>query len=67
MKSRLKAYVGAVEEVPFYAEPLFLAHFFYQLFHAGCSEREAWERAASYDANSRVYVFYDEEGCHTVA
>ena len=67
MKGGLKAYIGTVEPVPqSEAEPLFIAHFFYKLFRTGCSEREAWEHAASYDADSRQYVFWDAEGCHRV-
>lgn len=68
MSGGLKAYVGTVAPIPhFTASPLFLAHFFYALFRDGRSERDAWEHAASYDADSRLFVYYDEEGCHRVS
>jgi hypothetical protein len=65
MAGGLKAYIGTIEPDPeARAVPLFLMHFFYDLFRRQCSEREAWERAASYDDDSHLFVFWDEEGCH---
>ena len=65
MSGNLKAYMGTVDPVPEHrADLMFLVHFFYKLFRTGCSEREAWEQAASYDSESRLWVFWDEDGCH---
>ena len=53
MAGGLKAYIGSVEPVPHgTAGIMFIAHFFYKLWRAKCSEIEAWEQAASYDRDS---------------
>ena len=82
MRGGLGAYIGTVEPDPdACAWPLFLAHFFYELFHRRRTEREArrisapdvesgaltraaWRRAASYDDETRLFVYYDQEGLH---
>ncbi len=65
MRGGLKAYIGTVEPNPDgKAWPLFLAQFFYELFHKGRTEREAWQRAASYDEEARLFVYYDKDGLH---
>ncbi len=65
MTGGLKAYIGTIEPDPDWrAIPLFIMHFFYKLFRGDCSEKDAWEHAASYDADSRLFVFYDKEGYH---
>jgi hypothetical protein len=67
MAGGLKAYIGSVEPIPDgTAGIMFIAHFFYKLWRGKCSEREAWEQAASYDKDSRLYVFWDQDGCHCV-
>jgi hypothetical protein len=67
MKGGLEAYIGTVEPIPDgSAGPLFIAHFFYQLHRVKCTAREAWERAAAYDKDSRLYVYWDRDGCHRV-
>ncbi len=67
MRGGLKGYVGSVEPIPDgTAGVMFIAHFFYKLWRTGCTEREAWERAASYDADSALYVYWDAEGCHRI-
>jgi hypothetical protein len=67
MHGGLKAYIGTVEPDPqATAHALFVMHFFYSLFAKGRSVREAWEHAAAYDEESRLFVLYDEEGCHRV-
>ena len=65
MRGGLKAYIGTVEPNPDgKAWPLFLASFFYELFRRSCTEREAWERAASYDEGTRLFAYHDEGGPH---
>ncbi len=62
----LKAYIGHKGAADCFISPSFLSLFFYKLLHEGCSEREAWEHAASYDERSRGYVMYDEKVCHSI-
>lgn len=65
MRGGLKAYVGTAGPDPEGAAwPVFLAQFFYEVFHKGRTEREAWKRAASYDDDTRLFVCCDEEGRH---
>jgi RimJ/RimL family protein N-acetyltransferase len=65
LKGGLKGYIGSVEPVPHgTAGIMFIAHFFHRLWRTGCSEREAWEQAAGYDADSRLYAYWDEHGGH---
>jgi hypothetical protein len=65
MKGGVRAYVGNTAPDPHAsAWPVFLAQFFYELFHRGLTELEAWRRAASYDDETRLFVFYDERGPH---
>jgi hypothetical protein len=67
MRGGLKAYIGAIWPSPDgTAWPLFVTHFFYKLFREGCSIRDAWREAASYDADSKKYVLYDGERRHKV-
>jgi len=65
MAGGLKGYIGSREPTPHgTAGIMFIAHFFYKLWREKCSEREAWEQAASYDKDSRLYVYWDEDGGH---
>ncbi len=65
MAGGLKGYIGSREPVPHgTAGIMFIAHFFYKLWREKCSEREAWEQAASYDKDSRLYVYWDKDGSH---
>jgi len=64
MGGGLRAYMGAVEDVPGDAVPLYVAHFFHQLPRVRHSVRRAWRHAASYDAESRLFALYDGQGCH---
>jgi RimJ/RimL family protein N-acetyltransferase len=67
MAGGLKAYIGSVEPTPDgTAGIMFIAHFFYKLWRTKCSERDAWEQAASYDKDSRLYAFWDEDGGHQI-
>jgi hypothetical protein len=63
----LRAYIGTVEPDPnATAIALFATRFFYELFRHGRSVREAWERAAAYDDDTKLFVLYDETGCHRI-
>jgi hypothetical protein len=62
----LKAYIGAVEAVAADAVPLFVSHFFYQLPRVRHSVHRAWQHAASYDEESRLFALYDRGGGHRV-
>jgi len=65
MAGGLKGYIGSREPTPHgTAGIMFIAHFFYKLWREKCSEREAWEQAASYDKDSRLYVYWDADGGH---
>ena len=63
--SLVKGYIGSREPLPHgTAGIMFIAHFFYKLWRGKCSAREAWEQAASYDKDSRLYVYWNQDGGH---
>lgn len=65
MAGGLKAYIGSREPAPDGAAGMmFIAHFFHKLWRGKCSVREAWEQAASYDKDSRLYTYWDADGSH---
>ena len=65
MAGGLRRDIGSREPIPHgTASIMFIAHFFYKLWREKCSEREAWEQAAAYDKDSRLYEYWDRDGGH---
>ncbi|MFD0716005.1 hypothetical protein [Paenibacillus sp. GCM10027626] len=59
LRGGAKAYIAADEDVSGEATTLFLVHLFHKLTkEEGCTLEEAWEHAASYDEESRLYRLY---------
>ena len=57
-----QGYIGT-DPAPLAIEhPLFVAHFFHSISRKKLSALDAWQRAASYDDESRHYVYFDREG-----
>jgi len=65
MAGGLEAYI-ACDGWPGCDGTLFELHYFYYLVHKKLSRTEAWRRAASFDEDSRNWVWYDASGRHTV-
>jgi hypothetical protein len=65
MKGEIQAYIAADEDVTGETTALFLMHFFHQLVN-GRSVEEAWEHAAAYDEESRLYRLYLRDGIYKV-
>ncbi|AMA72251.1 MULTISPECIES: hypothetical protein [Aneurinibacillus] len=65
MKGEIQAYIAADEDVTGETTALFLMHFFYRMLK-GSSLEEAWEHAASYDEESRLYRLYLRDGIYKV-
>lgn len=66
MAGGLKAYIGATDAPAGTAIPLFIMHFFYQLFEKKATYQAAWEHAAAYDDTSRLFVLHDSDGRHAL-
>lgn len=61
------AYIGADDYVSGIAIPLFLMHFFYKLTKEDpYTLEEAWEHAASYDEESRMFRLYTQEATYKI-
>ena len=67
LKAGARAYIGCQPDPDWRAHSLFIHHFFYALVRAQASDKEAWKQAASYDKDSRCFVYYDSEGCHRIS
>ncbi|MDP6125453.1 MAG: hypothetical protein QGH20_06840 [Candidatus Latescibacteria bacterium] len=67
LKGGLKAYIGAVDALEGSSAIMFAISFFYTLFTSGCSPKDAWRKAASFDEETALFAYYDSMGvCHRV-
>ena len=58
----VQAYIGAIDAVDFASTLLFVLIFFDNLWRKQLSIYHAWEKAASYDKETALFVLYDSEG-----
>lgn len=67
LKGGARAYIAADDDVTGEATALFIMHFFYKLTKDnGCTPEEAWEHAAAYDEESRLYQLYTQEAVYKI-
>ena len=67
LRGGAKAYIAADEDVSGEATALFLVHFFHKLTkNPDTTVEAAWEHAASYDEESRLYRLYTPEGLYKI-
>ena len=60
----VNGYVGTDPNPNASNHSLFLAHFFHSIIDHKKTAVEAWEAAAAYDSESRLYLLYDKDGKH---
>ncbi|WP_052807213.1 hypothetical protein [Risungbinella massiliensis] len=65
MNGEIQAYIAADEDITGETTSLFLMHYFHRVLK-GDSVEEAWEHAASYDEESRLYRLYLRDGIYRV-
>lgn len=58
----VQAYIGAIDAVDFASTLLFVLIFFDNLWRKQLSIYHAWEKAASYDKETALFVLYDSQG-----
>ena len=66
LEAGARGYIGTEPDPDWRAHSLFVHHFFYEIIRSGSDEGAAWEQAATYDADSRCFLLYDSEGCHSI-
>ena len=57
-----QGYIGTDPNPLAIEHPLFMAHFFHSISRKKLSPCQAWQKAASYDDQSRRYMYFDKEG-----
>ena len=57
-----RAYIGTDPNPLAIEHPLFVAHFFHSIIRKKMEPFEAWQSAAAYDSQSRLYMYYDADG-----
>ncbi len=63
----VRAYIAADDDVTGEATALFLMHFFYKLtLEEPYTLEEAWEHAASYDEESRLFCLYMQDSVYKI-
>lgn len=57
-----RAYIGTDPNPLAIEHPLFIAHFFHSIIRKKMEPFEAWQSAAAYDNQSRLYMYFDADG-----
>jgi len=57
-----RAYIGTDPNPLAIEHPLFVAHFFHSIIRRRKEPFDAWQRAAAYDGQSRLYMYFDADG-----
>lgn len=58
-----RGYIGTDPDPKWTSMMLFLHHFFHETVICKSDDKKAWLRAASFDDESRSFLYYDQDGC----
>ena len=64
LKAGAMAYIGTSPNPDWRATSMFLHLFFYSIVRHGVSDEQAWWKAASFDADTSAFLYYDVDDCH---